>query len=491
MATEDVILGALASLGADRRLGPYELIVPIGRGGMAVVWAARRRGSHGFSKMFAVKVMLPHASDPRFERMFLNEAKIASRIHHANVCAIEDVGEADGVLYLVMEWIDGDSLATLVANGGSPLSTMEVLHVASACARGLAAAHAAGGDAERPAGVVHRDVSPQNILVTPAGEVKIVDFGIAKAMLEGELTTESGVIKGKAAYVAPEQVNGGAVDARTDVFALGVVLFELLTGRHPFRGSSDLATLLAIASTDPAPPLQLASDVPARDAIERIVARALAKDPDDRYASMEELGRDVDEVIEGLGTSEVATRARELFRSRLEPLRVLRADRIARAELRAAEAASAREERRGPSEGQSLAPSTSNRRQRATRLPAILAGVVVVGAVVGLGASRRASQGERAPGVGVEARESPPRPLADPSPGTPSATPLLDAGPQLQAPAASAAPSASSPRRAAPAAPARPAPTPSTSSSASPLRPIEPATVPAPSSGAPFREPGF
>jgi eukaryotic-like serine/threonine-protein kinase len=252
VAGDDEILSALAPLNADQTLGRYELLTPIGRGGMAVVWAARLQGSRGFSRMVAIKVMLPHLSvDPRFERMFLREAKIASRIRHPNVCEIADLGEQDGLLYLVMEWVDGDSLATVMRADGESLPHDVAAHIVAEAGRGLHAAHELTSDDGEHLDVVHRDVSPQNILVTTSGTVQIVDFGVAKAANDGEQTTQSGFTKGKVGYVAPEQVNGARVDARTDVFALGVVLYELTTHVHPFRGPTDLATLLAVASTDP------------------------------------------------------------------------------------------------------------------------------------------------------------------------------------------------------------------------------------------------
>ena len=216
VSDDDAILGALATLSGGQTLGRYELLTPVGRGGMALVWAARLSGAHGFSKLVAIKTILPHlASDPRFEQLFLREARIASRIHHPNVCQILDLGEQSSVLYLVMEWVDGASLMTFVEAGAQKLPLEVAVHVVAEAGRGLEAAHELG--------VVHRDVSPHNILVTAEAAVKIVDFGVAKATLDHDQTTQSGFLKGKVAYVAPEQVNEAAADVRSDVFALSLI----------------------------------------------------------------------------------------------------------------------------------------------------------------------------------------------------------------------------------------------------------------------------
>ncbi|MDB4935773.1 MAG: Protein kinase [Labilithrix sp.] len=276
---------------ADQTLGRYELLTPIGRGGMAIVWAARLRGTHGFSKIVALKTMLPAlSSDPRFEKMFLGEAAIAARIEHPNVCEILDLGEDRGIVYLVMEWIDGEPLSRLLSlslAAGRAIPAGIVARIGAQAARGLHAAHAQKTDTGEPCAVIHRDVSPQNILVTCDGLVKIVDFGVARAAERSDHTTATGFIKGKVAYLAPEQIESREIDVRVDVFALGVVLHELLGGEHPFRGETDLATLLAIASPDPAPALPDTDACPAP--LRAIIARALEKDANKRYASMKEL----------------------------------------------------------------------------------------------------------------------------------------------------------------------------------------------------------
>src|SRR5262245_53539032 len=228
----------LQDIQPGQTLGRYEFLVPIAEGGMASVWAARLKGTRGFSKTVAVKTMLPSVSDdPQFEQMFLDEAQIASRIRHPNVVEILDLGEQDDVLYLVMEWVDGEPLSTLrrVAGkrGGIP-RPVAVRIVADACA-GLHAAHELRGEDDKLVGLVHRDISPQNMLLTFDGVVKIVDFGVALAAGRTVNSTDAGQIKGKPPYMSPEQALGYPIDRRSDLFALGIVLYQLTTGKHPFR----------------------------------------------------------------------------------------------------------------------------------------------------------------------------------------------------------------------------------------------------------------
>ena len=210
----------------------YELLRPVARGGMAVVWLARVKGKLGFEKLVAVKTILPHlAKDESFRTMFLDEARIASRIRHPNVASMEDLGEDDGTLYMVLEWIHGDSLARLFdsakkANRPVPLDVLLRI-LADACA-GLHSAHELTDFDGTPLSVVHRDVSPHNLFVTYAGGVKVVDFGIAKA-LSSSSETRTGVLKGKIGYMAPEQSRGEHVDRRADIFSMGMILWACPT----------------------------------------------------------------------------------------------------------------------------------------------------------------------------------------------------------------------------------------------------------------------
>src|SRR5262245_22105803 len=188
---------------------------------MAVVWAARMKGTRGFQKIVAVKSMLPSLSeDPQFEEMFLAEAELASRIKHPHVCEILDLGEQEGTLYIVMEWVDGEPLSAIQKaarlKGGVPVYV--AARIGFAAAMGLHAAHEIKNDDGELVGLVHRDVSPQNILVTYDGVVKIVDFGVAKATAADNGMTRAGQVKGKVPFMSPEQALGKTVDRRTDVF---------------------------------------------------------------------------------------------------------------------------------------------------------------------------------------------------------------------------------------------------------------------------------
>ncbi len=280
-------------------LGRYELLMPIAQGGMAAVWAARRRGVHGFSKTVAIKTMLPEISeDPQFERMFLDEARVASRIIHPNVVQILDLGEQDDVLFLVMEWVDGESLATfrrMVPDQRMPLPVALQI-VIDVCA-GLHAAHTLCDEENKPLGLVHRDVSPQNILIGYDGVVRITDFGVAKVAGRTGETTSLGRTRGKPPYMSPEQARGRPIDCRADVFALGIVLYQLTTGRHPFRGETDVATLHNILGDQPLVlPSLFVPSIPS--SLETVISRALCREPGSRTGSARELMLALEEVME-------------------------------------------------------------------------------------------------------------------------------------------------------------------------------------------------
>lgn len=268
-------------------LGRYELLVPIAAGGMAQVWAARMKGARQFQKIVAVKTMLPKLSDDeQFEQMFLDEASLASQIKHPNAVEIMDLGDQEGILFLVMEWIEGVPLNHLMkaAKGRGGIPTAIAARIAMQACAGLHAAHELKNEKGEHVGLVHRDVSPQNLLVTFDGVTKVVDFGVAKATALGGGATQAGQVKGKVSYMAPEQVNGDGLDRRADVFALGIVLYALTTGKHPFRRESEAATMYNICSPDPVVPPSAVVDGYAPE-LEPIVLKALAKNRDDRYPS--------------------------------------------------------------------------------------------------------------------------------------------------------------------------------------------------------------
>src|SRR6187455_3485618 len=266
---------------------------------MAMVWAARMRGTRGFQKIVAVKTILPKLSeDAQFEQMFLDEASLASQIRHPNAVEILDLGEQGGILYLVMEWIEGVPLNQLMKaakrQGGVPAKV--AVRIAMQTCAGLHAAHELKDGNGNLVGLVHRDVSPQNILVTFDGVTKVVDFGVAKATAAGDGATQAGQIKGKVGYMAPEQVRGEAIDRRADVFAMGIVLYALTTGKHPFRRESETATMFNIASDAAVtPPSRVVPDYPKE--LEAVVLKALAKKTSERYASASELLRAIDQAL--------------------------------------------------------------------------------------------------------------------------------------------------------------------------------------------------
>jgi eukaryotic-like serine/threonine-protein kinase len=319
-------------------LGRYELLLPIAAGGMAMVWAARVKGTRGFQKIVAVKTMLSRLSeDAQFEQMFLDEAQLASQIRHPNVVEISDLGEQEGVLYLAMEWIDGVPLNQLMktskASGGLPLPiAVRIVMNASA---GLHAAHELRDAKGQLIGLVHRDVSPQNILVTYDGVSKVVDFGVAKATAMGGGATVAGQLKGKVSYMAPEQVRGEAIDRRVDIFALGIVLYALTTGKHPFRRESEAATMYTIASDEPVlSPRKFLPDYPA--SLEAVLLKALAKDAKQRYATASEFQRALDQclpIAERANTDEdVGAFMRKLFGNKREESRAALAEALALAD---------------------------------------------------------------------------------------------------------------------------------------------------------------
>jgi eukaryotic-like serine/threonine-protein kinase len=307
-----LVLKVLGDVGAGHVLGRYELLMPIASGGMATVWAARLKGTRGFQKTVAIKTMLPSMSeDPQFEEMFISEATLASYVHHPNVVEILELGEENGVLFLVMEWVDGEPLSVLMKaaakKGGIPLPI--AIRIATQTCAGLHAAHELRNENGELLGLVHRDVSPQNVLVAYDGIVKVVDFGVAKATaVASSANTSAGQIKGKAAYMSPEQARGGTIDRRTDVFAVGILLYQLTTGRHPFRAENDVATLYNICSEAPVfPPRRIVPTIPA--ALEAVIQQALAKDLTRRYATANDLYRALDRVMTAERASDDEVRA--------------------------------------------------------------------------------------------------------------------------------------------------------------------------------------
>ncbi|HSQ62009.1 MAG TPA: serine/threonine-protein kinase [Polyangiaceae bacterium] len=267
------------------RLDRYELLCPIAQGGMASVWLARQHGKHGFEKLVAVKTILPlYASDLRFQQMFLDEARIASGITHPNVAQILDLGEEGDVLYLAMEWVDGDSLSKLLRASAQPLPVGIACRILADTCAGLHAAHELRDRSGALLGVVHGDVSPQNILVSARGEAKLIDFGVAGG-------ANAGLFKGKILYMAPEQALGEPADRRADVWSIGAVLYHALAGAPPFEGATPGETLERL--TGDGAPAPLPDDVP--PGVRDLVARTLVRDVERRIPTAEH----VQQLLEG------------------------------------------------------------------------------------------------------------------------------------------------------------------------------------------------
>jgi eukaryotic-like serine/threonine-protein kinase len=324
-------------IGPGHVLGRYELLMPIAAGGMAMVWAARLKGTRGFQKIVAVKTMLPKLSeDDQFEKMFLDEASLASKVRHPNAVEILDLGEQDGVLFLAMEWIDGVPLNQLMKTakqkGGVP--TTVATRIVMQASAGLHAAHELTDGKGKLIGLVHRDISPQNILVTFDGVAKVVDFGVAKATALGDGATQAGQLKGKVSYMAPEQVRGEAIDRRADVFAMGIVLYALTTGKHPFRKESEGATLFAITAPEPViPPRKFIPDYP--QPLQDVLLKALEKDRDLRYASASELLKALDKALPSASRGsdeEVGAFVLSLFEEQRKQSQAVLADALERAD---------------------------------------------------------------------------------------------------------------------------------------------------------------
>ena len=270
--------------------GKYTLLERISHGGMAEVFRARTMGEGGFEQIVAIKLLLPQvAQDRDFVTMMIDEAKIAGQLSHANIAQIFDLGQLEGRYYIVQEYIDGRDVRTILRNmveTGRKLDLPAACHIMSKICEGLDYAHKKRDSSGRPLNLVHRDVSPQNVLVSYEGEVKVIDFGIVKA--EGRQTqTLAGLVKGKFAYMSPEQLRGLPVDRRTDVFACGILLHELLTGYPLFKRATDFDTLQRARSGEIEPPSKQNPHVP--EGLDRITLKALARHVDDRYQAASEL----------------------------------------------------------------------------------------------------------------------------------------------------------------------------------------------------------
>jgi beta-lactam-binding protein with PASTA domain/predicted Ser/Thr protein kinase len=268
--------------------GRYEIDTVLGQGGMAKVFKGTDRV---LGRTVAVKVLSPQFSgDDNFVSRFRREAQSAAGLNHPNIVSVYDTGNQNDVHYIVMEYIEGRTLRDVIRQEG-PIHPHRAIEVGEALARALAAAHQAG--------LVHRDVKPGNIMFTRDGEVKVTDFGIARTS-SGDTLTQTAAVLGTASYLSPEQAQGTSVDARSDIYSVGCVLYEMLTGRPPFTGDSPVSIAYKHVKEDPVPPARMNPDIPA--SLEAVVMKCMAKNPDNRYQTAQELREDLERLSEGLPT---------------------------------------------------------------------------------------------------------------------------------------------------------------------------------------------
>ena len=303
------------SLSSGSRLGPYEILSPLGAGGMGEVYKAR---DTRLGRTVAIKVLPDHLSSPEARQRLAREAKTISALSHSHICALYDVGNQDGVEYLVMEYLEGETLAERLARGAVPIA--QTLRFGGEIASALEAAHRRG--------IAHRDLKPANVMLTRSG-VKLLDFGLAKVLspvgpienlttapTEADLTRE-GTILGTVAYMAPEQIEGKPMDARTDIFALGIVLYEMATGKKAFSGTSQASLLSNVLRAEP-PPIS-AAQPGSPPALDRLVRVCLAKDPAERWQSAHDVGLQLGSIADGTPTQSGMRAVRGAGRARWIP----------------------------------------------------------------------------------------------------------------------------------------------------------------------------
>ena len=282
----------LGGVQAQARLGRYELLARLATGGMGEIFLARLEGAAGFEKLYVVKRILPHlADDARFRQMLISEAQIASKMAHGNICQVYELGETGGVLYIVMEYLEGVTMLPLLRRASKAQAHLDFGFLATVVQQTCDALHYAHELKDRDGeslGLVHRDVTPSNIFLCDSGVSKILDFGIAKAKGATSMKTEDGAVKGKYAYMAPEQLRGGSIDRRVDLFALGVVMYEMVALRRLFQRKTDYLTFRAVME-QPIPDIRrYRPDIP--DPVANVLAKALDREPANRFETARQLG---------------------------------------------------------------------------------------------------------------------------------------------------------------------------------------------------------
>jgi serine/threonine-protein kinase len=437
-------------------IGKYQLCFQLASGGMARVYLARVQGPAGFEKLVALKRIHSHLADqPEFIEMFLDEARIASRINHPNVCQVFDFGQEDGNYYISMEFLLGETAGRLAGTinksdyVGSARWGRVAARVVAEAAEGLHAAHELKGDKGESMQVVHRDISPHNLFVTFDGAVKVVDFGIASAQNRLH-TTNAGTLKGRYAYMAPEQIQGADVDRRCDTWALGVTLWEMLTGKRLFKRKNDAETIMAVVYGPIPAPSSIHPELP--KPLDAVVAKALTREPDARFQTARELGRAVNralvEIGESTGKAEVSELMEELFSERharrvqmIDEARTMQSGTIRRSPV---DESLAMELESAESIEGTIEPTQMRRRRRRTGLTSLLLGILG-GGVVTLLIMLMIRGGEDPPPVEappaapVAAQEEPAVESVEPAP-EPEVAPEPDPEPEPEEEVAAAAP---------------------------------------------------
>jgi serine/threonine-protein kinase len=396
----------------------YELLVKLASGGMATVYVGRSTAA--ISRLFAIKRAHSHlVDDPVFRKMFVVEGRLAARIHHPNVVSVQDVAELEDELLLVMDYVEGLSLVELAIADEQTRVSVAVRIVLDVCA-GLHAAHELCGDDGQTLGIVHRDVSPHNILVGVDGVARITDFGVAKSELHTGNATVTGALKGKLAYMAPEYIESGKADRRADVYALGVVLWETLTAARLFRGSSELEVMRLVLSGEINPPSSRAELVP--PALDAVVGKALARAPEERYQSADAFADALEQAARTAGmlashrqvAAVVETLARDVLQARRDALRARtnkEPEPAAEAELTEPERTETLAAPRTPAPEPAPTPAPAATIPVTTRGNAGRIAVVCVGGVVVLG-------------LGIAALRASPAQVIAPPPSTSAADPV-------------------------------------------------------------------
>jgi serine/threonine protein kinase len=442
------------------RLGKYSLVARLATGGMAEIFLARLSGVAGFEKLVCIKRILPHlARDKQFIAMFFDEARIAARISHPNVCQVFELGEIDGSYYIAMEYMEGVPLSCFRRRDyhDHPPDPRLIAGIAVQACEALHHAHQLKNADGSVMEVVHRDVSPQNLFVTVDGIVKVLDFGIAKIQ-DATIKTGTGAIKGTYAYMAPEQLRGLRVDRRTDVFALGIVMWELLIGRYLFRRDTEFLTFQAITGDPIEEVSALRPDVPA--ALSAVIHKALSRDRDDRFATARQLGEAIAQAIAPVTASAISEDIAQAFPVEL-------GDQAALIRVARQGGSFSLDIERGPSVGPHTEIATTPTSQRFAledlpdrsvppappvpvpspsaprRWPFALASVVVVAATAGVFVYVRGQAAQEQPAPVVLAVDAAPQVVVDAAPADAAIEPA-DAAPPIDA--AAAHPSVVTPR---------------------------------------------